>query len=65
MKIIAHTKYGKFETQPTDYSEEEYTKLQNFMSTVTDSKFLTLNTENGFIYLPKEIIQDTLFEIEK
>jgi hypothetical protein len=65
MKIVAHTKYGKFETKPTPYSEEEYAKLYEFMNTVTDSKFLSLNTENGFIYLPQKIIQDTVFEIEK
>jgi hypothetical protein len=65
MKIIVHTKYGKFETTPTEYTEEEYKKLQTFMSTVTDSKFLSLNTDKGFIYLPQEIIQDTLFEIQK
>lgn len=65
MKIIAHTKYGTFETSPTPYSEEEYNNLKEFMSTVTDSKYLTLNTDTGFIYLPQEIIQDTLFQIEK
>ena len=65
MKIIVHTKYGTFETKPTPYSEEEYGKMQEFMSTVTDSKFLSLNTEDGFIYLPQSIIQDSLFIVEK
>lgn len=65
MKIILHTQYGKFETKPTPYSDEEYAKLEEFMATVTDSKFLSLHTETGFIYLPQKIIQDTLFEIEK
>lgn len=65
MKIVAYTKYGAFETEPTEYSDEEYEKLQKFMVTVTDSKFLTLNTTEGFLYLPQQIIQDTLFVIEK
>lgn len=66
MKIIAHTKYGIFESCDQEYNEEEYEKLKEFMSEIASGgSYISLQTDNGFVYLGKELIQDSLFIIQE
>jgi hypothetical protein len=66
MKIIAHTKYGVFESCHQEHTEEEFEKLQTFMSEIASGgSYIQLQTEDGFVYLGKEIIQDSVFIVQE
>jgi hypothetical protein len=65
MKIIAHTKYGVFEGVEKEYSEEKYYEIGKFLEKLCDLKYFSFQTDKGEIYLTKEMIDDSLFILEK
>lgn len=65
MKIVAHTPLGVFESRNKEYTEEDYLNLCDLLSQVTNMTYFSLDTDTGSIYLPKEIIQRSVFVIEK
>ncbi len=65
MKIVAHTPRGVFESRETEYTEENYQRLCELLSQVTNMSYFSLTTDTGEIYLPKEMIQRSVFVIEK
>ena len=65
MKIIAHTKYGVFEGKSVKYSETEYTKIGKFLEHLPELEYFSFETDNGEVYMTKEMIADTLFILEK
>jgi hypothetical protein len=65
MKIIAHTKYGVFTGIEKEYSEEEYDSIADFLTQICKMSYFTFGTENGKVYMTKEMIADSLFVLEK
>jgi hypothetical protein len=65
MKIVAHTPLGVFESTDKEYNQEDYLNLCNLLSQVALMSYFSLDTDNGSIYLPKEMIQRSVFVIEK
>ena len=65
MKIVAHTPRGVFESTDKEYNQEDYLNLCNLLSQVTHRSYFSLDTDTGSIYLPKEMIQRSVFVIEK
>ena len=65
MRIVAHTKYGVFEGVKKEYSEEKYYEIGKFLEQLCDLKYFSFQTDKGEIYLTKEMIDDTLFILEK
>jgi hypothetical protein len=65
MKIVAHTPCGVFESKDKEYTEEDYLNLCDFLSKFEYMSYFSLDTDNGSIYLPKEMIQRSVFVIEK
>ena len=65
MKIVAHTPFGVFESTDKEYNEKDYSDICDFLSQVALMSYFSLDTDNGSIYLPKEMIQRSVFVIEK
>jgi hypothetical protein len=65
MKIIAHTKYGVFEGIERKYDETEYKEIGNFLEKIADLKYFSFKTDKGEVYMTKQMINDTLFILEK
>ena len=65
MKIIAHTKYGVFEGVEKEYNEKQYVQIGKLLEQLCDLKYFSFQTNKGEIYLTKEMIDDTLFILEK
>jgi hypothetical protein len=65
MRIIAHTKYGVFETVETEFNEAEYAKLEQFLEQINKVDYFSFWTEKGTVYLNEGMIRDTLFVLQK
>jgi hypothetical protein len=65
MKITVHTKYGVYESKEQENTEEVYTKLQQFLSNISNYKYISIETENGFIYMTSSMIDESLFILER
>jgi len=65
MKIVAHTPRGVFKSTDKEYNQEDYLNLCNLLSQVTHMSYFSLDTDTGSIYLPKEMIQRSVFVVEK
>jgi hypothetical protein len=65
MKIIAHTKYGVFEGKSVKYSETEYKRIGKLLEYLPKVEYFSFETDNGEVYMTKEMIADTLFILEK
>ncbi len=67
VKIITHTKYGVFKGAETKYSEAEYRKVGQFLEQVNKLEFeyFSFTTDEGEVYMSKEMINDSLFVLEK
>jgi virulence-associated protein VapD len=65
MRIIAHTKYGVFEGIESEYDETKYKDIQMFLEKIADFKYFSFETDKGEVYMMKEMIEDTLFILEK
>ena len=65
MKIIAHTKYGVFEGIENEYNEEQYNQIGRLLEQLCDLKYFSFHTDKGEVYFTKEMIDDTLFILEK
>jgi len=65
MRIIAHTKYGVFETVETEFNETEYAKLEQFLEQINKVDYFSFWTEKGTVYLNEGMIRDTLFVLQK
>lgn len=65
MKIVAHTPRGVFRSVDKEYTEEDYSALCELLSNVTNMSYFSITTDYGDIYFPKEMIQRSVFVIEK
>ena len=64
MKIVAHTPLGVFESTDKEYNEKDYSDICDLLSQVALMSYFSLDTDTGSIYLPKEMIQRSVFVIE-
>jgi len=64
MKVIAHTKYGVFESIEKDATEEEFEKMEYLLENLYITSWFALDTDKGKLYFTKEMIADTLFILE-
>jgi hypothetical protein len=65
MNILAHTKYGVFETSQAEYDEEDYKSISDFLERLPELKYLQFETDEGDVYFSKELIADSLFILQK
>lgn len=65
MKIVAHTPRGVFESKDKECTEEDYLILCDLLSKFERMSYFCMDTDNGNIYLPKEMIQSSVFVVEK
>jgi hypothetical protein len=65
MKIIIHTKYGIFESKEQENTDEVYDKLKEFLSKISDYKYISIETEKGFMYMNSTMIDESLFLLER
>ena len=65
MKIIVQTKYGLYESKEQENTDEVYDKLREFLSNIPNYKYLSIETENGFIYMSSTMINESLFILER
>ena len=65
MKIIAHTKYGVFEGVENEYDEEKYAEIGKFLEQIYKLEYFSFTTDKGEVYMTKEMINNTLFILEK
>jgi hypothetical protein len=70
MKIIAHTPQGTFESidfesVDKEGDEQDYLDACNLLSKIGDVTYFTFETDKGSVYFPKQLIQQSVFVIEK
>ena len=65
MNILAHTKYGVFQTTESKYNEEDYKSISDFLERLPELEYLQLETDGGDVYFSKELIADSLFILQK
>jgi hypothetical protein len=65
MKLIIHSKYGKFEGNDVPYDKKKYEELSNFLSRLHNLEFACFATTNGELYMTKSMIDDCIIELFK
>lgn len=65
MRMVVHTKYGVFYGSERDYDESDYLKATTFLEQLNSHEYFKLKTDDGKIYLPKGMIDDSVFILEK
>ena len=65
MKVIAHTKYGVFESIEKNATKEEFEGMEYLLENLHITQWFALDTHKGKIYFTEEMIADTLFILEK
>lgn len=65
MKIIAHTQYGTFESIEQEYTDELYDQLKELLAKMADFKYFIFETDTGNVFLTKNMIDRSIFVIEK
>jgi hypothetical protein len=65
VKLVVHTKYGVFESIEQDYDDEYYEQVKELLAKLPEFKYFTFETNDGNLYLTKDMIGDSLFQIIK
>ena len=65
MRIIAHTKYGVFQSKETEFTQKEYEQSTKFLEQIQDLEFVPFETDDGDLYMTKEMIADSVFILQK
>ena len=65
MKLIIHSKYGKFEGNEVPYDEKRYKELSNFLEQLHKFDFACFDTPNGELHMTKSMIDDCIIELIK
>jgi hypothetical protein len=65
MKLIVHTKYGKFEGVETPYDKTKYLEVSGFLSQIHKLDYVSFDIANGEIFLTKSMIDDCIVELIK
>ena len=65
MKIIAHTPYGVFESNESTYDQQKFQKIERLLERLPKLQTFTFDTTKGDIYFTREMINKSLFILEK
>jgi hypothetical protein len=65
MKIIAYTPQGTFESVDKEFNDEDYLYTCELLSRIWNMSYFTFETDTGDVYFPKEMLQQSVFVIEK
>ena len=65
MKLIIHSKYGKFEGNEVPYDEKRYKELSNFLEQLHNLEVACFDTANGELHMTKSMIDDCIIELIK
>ena len=65
MKIVIHTKYGIYKSKEQENSDQVYEELREFLSNIPNYKYISIETENGFMYMTSSMINESLFLLER
>lgn len=65
MRIVALTPRGEFHSKFTEDTEENYKNLDNFLSKLNQLGYMSFETDNGAIYMTKEMIHRSVFLIKE
>ena len=61
--IVIVNKFGKFKSRPIDVNEEEYEKIIELSRAFYISGY-EMDTVNGFIVIPPDVIKESILLIE-
>jgi hypothetical protein len=65
MKLIIHTKYGKFEGEEVPYDDKKYEDICLLLKQLNKLSYVSFNTANGEIHMTKSMIEDCIVEFIK
>jgi|694.fasta_scaffold26997_11 hypothetical protein len=65
MKLIIHSKYGKFEGNEVPYDEKRYKELSNFLEQLHKFEVARFDTPNGELHMTNSMIDDCIIELIK
>ena len=65
MKVIIHTKYGKFEGAEVPYDDKKYDEICLLLKQLNKLSYVSFNTVNGEIHMTKSMIDDCIVEVIK
>jgi hypothetical protein len=65
MKLIIHTKYGKFEGIERPYDDKKYEEICLLLKQLNKLSYISFDTVNGGIHLTKSMIDDCIVEVIK
>jgi len=65
MKLIIHTKYGKFEGKDHPFDQTKYDEISQFLTDIHRMQYACFDTENGEIFMTKPMIDDCIVELIK
>jgi hypothetical protein len=65
MKLILHSKYGKFEGNEIPYDDKKYKDLSDFLCKLSKLDYACFDTVNGELHMSKSMINDCIIELIK
>lgn len=65
MKLIIHTKYGKFEGAECPYDDKKYKEVYQFLMKLHKLDCVSFDTVNGELHMTKSMIDDCIVEVIK
>jgi len=65
MKIIIHSKYGRFEGKEDTFDQEKYDGISSFLNGIAKWNYICFETKDGEIFLTKAMIDDSIIELVK
>lgn len=65
MKLIIHSKYGKFEGNEVPYDDKKYNEIGGFLTQLHKLDFVCFDTANGELHMTKSMIDDCIIELVK
>lgn len=65
MKLIIHTKYGKFEGKYQSFDQKKYDEIGEFLMHIHKLETACFETADGEIYFTKEMLNDCLIQLLK
>lgn len=65
MKLIIHTKYGKFEGKEQPFDEKKYNNIAEYLLHVHKLDSASFETEDGKIFMLKEMLNDCIVQLIK
>lgn len=65
MKLVIHTKYGKFEGKEVPFDQKKYEQTGDALTKMHKAEYFCFDTEDGEVYMTKEMINNCIVQIIK